>query len=63
MPVLLVCGEADQKFAGLGRRMVDAIGGNATLALVAGTGHAPHLQRPETVADLVRSHLDGAARD
>jgi 2-succinyl-6-hydroxy-2,4-cyclohexadiene-1-carboxylate synthase len=61
MPVLVVCGEADTKFTALGRRLTDAIGPNATLAVVAGTGHAPHLQRPGAVAELVRSHLAGAA--
>ena len=63
MPTLVVCGEADAKFTELGRRMVAAIGPNATLAVVAGTGHAPHLQRPEAVADLVRSHLHRGAPD
>jgi 2-succinyl-6-hydroxy-2,4-cyclohexadiene-1-carboxylate synthase len=57
MPVLAVCGEADTTFTELGRRLTDAIGPNATLAVVAGAGHAPHLQRPGAVADLVRSHL------
>jgi 2-succinyl-6-hydroxy-2,4-cyclohexadiene-1-carboxylate synthase len=61
MPVLVVCGEADHKFTDLGRRLTEAVGPNATLAVVGGTGHAPHLQRPEAVAELVRSHLAGAA--
>jgi 2-succinyl-6-hydroxy-2,4-cyclohexadiene-1-carboxylate synthase len=58
MPVLVITGEDDVKFTGLGRRMVAAIGDGATLAVVPGTGHAPHLQRPDEVAGLVRSHLD-----
>ena len=57
MPVLVVCGADDTKFTALGRRMVEAIGQNATLAVVPGTGHSPHLQQPGRVADLVRSHL------
>jgi pimeloyl-ACP methyl ester carboxylesterase len=57
MPVLVVCGERDEKFTALGRRMVDAIGTSATMAIVAGAGHAPHLQFPDAVADLVRAHV------
>ncbi len=62
MPVLVVVGGADAKFTELGRRMVGAIGANATLAVVPGAGHSPHLQRPEVVADLVRSHLARTGR-
>ena len=61
MPVLIVCGEHDEKFTALGHRMADAIGTNATLAVVPGTGHTPHLQRPDAVAGLVRDHLAEAA--
>ncbi len=57
MPVLVVTGGDDVKFTGLGSRMVDAIGAGATLAVVPGAGHAPHLQHPDVVAALVRSHL------
>jgi len=56
MPVLVITGADDVKFTQLGNRMVDAIGGGATMATVAGAGHAPHLQFPDTVAGLVRSH-------
>jgi 2-succinyl-6-hydroxy-2,4-cyclohexadiene-1-carboxylate synthase len=57
MPVLVVCGEHDEKFTALGRRMAGAIGPTATVAIVAGAGHAPHLHSPAEVAGLVRSHL------
>jgi 2-succinyl-6-hydroxy-2,4-cyclohexadiene-1-carboxylate synthase len=57
MPVLVITGADDEKFTRLGHRMVDAIGAGATLATVAGAGHAPHLQFPGVVADLVRAHL------
>jgi 2-succinyl-6-hydroxy-2,4-cyclohexadiene-1-carboxylate synthase len=60
MPVLIICGEADAKFTALGRRMATAIGDNASLAVVAGAGHSPHLQRPDEVADLVRAHRTGS---
>ncbi len=62
MPVLLITGEKDTKFGALGRRMADVIGPNAVHAVVAGTGHAPHLQQPEAVATLVRDHLAGRGR-
>jgi len=57
MPVLVVTGGNDEKFSALGRRMVDAIGDNATQVEVAATGHAPQLQRPEVVAGAVRRHV------
>jgi len=60
MPVLIVTGADDEKFTALGARMAAAIGSNATWAVVDGAGHAPHLQRPEEVARLVRAHLAGA---
>jgi 2-succinyl-6-hydroxy-2,4-cyclohexadiene-1-carboxylate synthase len=56
MPVLIITGERDEKFTALGRRMVDAIGPSATQVVVAGAGHAPHLQRPDEVAASVRAH-------
>ena len=57
MPVLVVTGAGDAKFTQLGRRLVDAIGPNARHVEIGGTGHAPHLQRPEEVAAAVRAHL------
>ncbi len=57
MPVLVVSGERDAKFTALGRRLVEAIGVNATGVVVPETDHAPHLQRPRAVADAVRAFL------
>ncbi len=62
MPVLVVTGEHDAKFTELGRRLVDAIGPNSSRVVVAGTGHAPHLERPGEVAAAVRAHLSGVRR-
>lgn len=59
VPVLVVTGEHDAAYSALGRRLVQSIGPKARHAVVAGTGHAPHLQDPATVAGLVRRHLDG----
>ena len=57
MPVLVIAGARDPKFAALGRRMVDAIGDNAALELVPGSGHAVHLERPEAFLAIVRPFL------
>jgi 2-succinyl-6-hydroxy-2,4-cyclohexadiene-1-carboxylate synthase len=57
MPVLVITGERDAKFTELGRRMARSIGPNAVHRVVAGAGHAPHLERPGAVADLVLAHL------
>lgn len=62
MPVLIVAGARDQKFADLGRRMADAIGDNARLELVPGAGHAVHLERPEGFLAAVRPFLRSIER-
>jgi 2-succinyl-6-hydroxy-2,4-cyclohexadiene-1-carboxylate synthase len=56
-PVLVVAGEADEKFAAAGRRLVDSIGANATLALVPGAGHAAHLEAPDAFLAILRPWL------
>jgi 2-succinyl-6-hydroxy-2,4-cyclohexadiene-1-carboxylate synthase len=60
MPVLIISGARDEKFTALGSRMAEAIGPNATRAVVPDAGHAPHLQRPDEVTTLVRAHLGPA---
>lgn len=60
MPVLVVTGARDAKFTALGRRLVRSIGPGATHVVVAGAGHAPHLQHPGEVAAAVRRFLDGS---
>ena len=57
MPVLVLAGVLDVRFAALGGRMVHAIGPNATLALVPGAGHACHLERPAATARIVEAFL------
>ncbi len=61
MSVLIITGELDAKFTALGRRMAEAVGTTATHVVVAGAGHAPHLQYPDRVAALVRDHLRPAS--
>ena len=46
VPVTVVVGEHDPKFTALGERLVAAIGPAAGLEVIAGTGHACHLERP-----------------
>lgn len=57
MPVLVVAGSLDEKFAALGARMADAIGANATLALVPDAGHAAHLEQPAAFLSILRPWL------
>lgn len=57
MPVLVLAGERDAKFAALAERMADAIGDNATLGLVPDAGHAAHLERPEAFLAILRPWL------
>ncbi len=57
MPVLLVAGQRDAKFAELGRRAAAAIGERARLVLIPGAGHACHLEAPEAFAAVVADFL------
>lgn len=57
MPVLVLAGEHDERFAALGQRLVASIGDNAEQAVVAGAGHAAHLEAPEAVLANVRPWL------
>jgi pimeloyl-ACP methyl ester carboxylesterase len=49
MPVTLVVGERDQKFRLTAARMAELME-PAMVTVVAGAGHAAHLEAPETVA-------------
>ena len=49
VPVLVLAGERDAKFAGIGRELAAAIGENARFEAVAGAGHAAHLEQPAGV--------------
>jgi pimeloyl-ACP methyl ester carboxylesterase len=52
MPVLLIAGGLDAKYAGIARRTADAIGG-ARVEIVDGAGHACHLENPAVVRHLL----------
>lgn len=53
MPVTLIVGAEDHKFAAIGKDMAESIGSGATLHLIAGSGHTAHLEQPAAVARIV----------
>ncbi len=53
MPVTVVAGSEDAKFADLGARLAMAVGANASFVLVPGAGHAAPFEQPEAFARLV----------
>ncbi len=57
MPVLVVAGSEDDAYLGHARRLAAGIGGNATLAVVTGAGHACHLERPDEFLKIIRPFL------
>jgi len=57
MPVLVLAGELDEKYVGLGRRLQESIGDNAAFATVPGAGHAAHLEQPEAFLAILRPWL------
>jgi len=56
-PTLVVVGEQDKKFLQIGRAMAAAIGEAARLEVIAGAGHAAHLEEPEATASLISRWL------
>ena len=57
MPVLVLAGELDAKFAAIGRELAATIGENARFADVAGAGHAAHLEQPAAFVQILRGWL------
>jgi 2-succinyl-6-hydroxy-2,4-cyclohexadiene-1-carboxylate synthase len=53
MPVLVVAGADDHRYAAIARRTAEAIGDNARPALVEGAGHSAHLEQPDRFAALL----------
>ena len=67
MPVLLVAGSRDEKYARISREMSRAIP-DATLRVIDGAGHMPHVEQPDEFAGAVLAFLDarcepGATRE
>jgi 2-succinyl-6-hydroxy-2,4-cyclohexadiene-1-carboxylate synthase len=57
IPVLVMAGEDDERYADIARRTAVAIGGNARTALVPGAGHSAHLEQPARFLELVEPWL------
>jgi 2-succinyl-6-hydroxy-2,4-cyclohexadiene-1-carboxylate synthase len=57
MPVLILAGAMDEKFAAVGTRMAGSITGSR-LEIVEGAGHAVHLERPDDFSRLVSDFLN-----
>ncbi|MEY2569869.1 MAG: 2-succinyl-6-hydroxy-2,4-cyclohexadiene-carboxylate synthase [Acidimicrobiaceae bacterium] len=57
VPVLVVAGERDEKFAAEAVRLGEAIGASATVALVPDAGHAAHLEQPDAFLAIARPWL------
>ncbi len=63
VPVHVVVGERDTKFAAIGQRLVESFGPSASMTTIRDAGHAAHLQMPsEFTADL-RSFIDSIGAD
>lgn len=58
IPTLVVWGERDLKFAALGTRLAGAIGSTAATAVIAGAGHAAHLEQPGAFGAVVQRFAD-----
>ncbi len=57
MPLLVLAGARDDKFAALAVGLAAEIGDNATLALIVGAGHAAHLEQPDRFLAAVQPWL------
>ncbi|WP_419916918.1 2-succinyl-6-hydroxy-2,4-cyclohexadiene-1-carboxylate synthase [Candidatus Poriferisodalis sp.] len=57
VPTLVMCGELDVKFVAIGHEM-NALLPASDLVVLAGAGHAAHLEVPDDCATAIRRHLD-----
>jgi 2-succinyl-6-hydroxy-2,4-cyclohexadiene-1-carboxylate synthase len=57
IPVLCIVGEYDRKFMSIAKRMCSKLP-NGRVSIVAGAGHAPHLEKPSEFNRLVLNFLD-----
>ena len=60
IPVLLVSGQWDRTYGDIAEQMTAAIGENATHVTVPKSGHSVHLERPDELAQLLTTWLEGA---
>ena len=61
LPLLAIAGARDDGYTRAAKRIASTAP-NGRIAIVEDAGHAPHLQRPDEVADLVTEFLDAALR-
>ena len=61
MPLLLVVGQLDVKYVGLGRGMVEALP-SARLEIVPNAGHTVHLEQPAAFEQIVMGFLEDVGR-
>jgi 2-succinyl-6-hydroxy-2,4-cyclohexadiene-1-carboxylate synthase len=59
-PVLLIAGEHDQAYTEAAHRMAERMP-DARVRIVPGAGHAPQLEQPGLVAQLLDEHLRDCA--
>ena len=57
-PVLVLTGERDTRYCEVAERLVAGIGSAATHEIIAGAGHAAHLEQPEATAAAVLKFQD-----
>ena len=57
MPVLVLAGDADEKFTELGRKLVTSIGDNATFCAIEHSGHSAQLENPDGTAAAITTWL------
>lgn len=59
VPTLILAGDRDSKFTGLGRRLATGIGPNAVFTPVPDAGHAAHIERPAACARIIAEWSKG----
>ena len=57
IPTLVIAGALDKKYVSAAERIVETMGSNAHLHVIAGAGHACHLERPEEFIRAVREFV------
>ncbi|MDA8045421.1 MAG: alpha/beta fold hydrolase [Actinomycetota bacterium] len=57
VPVLIVAGRLDRKYAELAERLGRAIGDNATVQILERAGHSCHLEQPDEFIEVVEAWL------
>jgi len=56
IPTVFIAGDEDPKFTGIAEELAATMP-NAVVELIAGAGHAAHVERPAAVVDVIRDHI------